>query len=148
MEVSSGGTIQPSAEDSASTEKEASNIHAPMEGVEEQEESEDEWAVFDELDQTIDAVTNNAKQQTKPTLEKDINNSSSPPLQSVSEKTDEKTLPHTSQTSQEKSLTPPPPTSTLAGESSLSGDTADECDSTADMVVGECSDTLGVGDLT
>ena len=114
--------------DSASTEKEVTNMQAPMEGMEEEEESEDEWAVFDELDQTIDEVTNNAKQRTKPTLEKDINNTSSPPLQSVSEKTDEKTLPHTSQTSQEKSLMPPPPTSTLAGESSLTGDTADEFD--------------------
>ena len=73
MEVSSGGkTMQPSAEDSALTEKEASNIQAPMEGVEEEEESEDEWTVYDELDKTIDEVTNNAKQQTKPTSEGDL----------------------------------------------------------------------------
>ena len=52
--------------DSASTDKEVSNIQAPMEGVEEEEESEDEWPVFDEVDQTIDEVTNNVKQPTKP----------------------------------------------------------------------------------
>ena len=35
-----------------------------------------------------------------------------------------------------------------ASESIFSEGTADECDSTADTVVGECSDTVGVGDLT
>ena len=37
-----------------------------MEGMEEEKESEDEWPVFDEVDQTIDEVTNNVKQPTKP----------------------------------------------------------------------------------
>ena len=62
-----------------------------MEGMEEEKESEDEWPVFDEVDQTIDEVTNNVKQPTKPPQEKDIKSTPNPVEKNALEKKAEKT---------------------------------------------------------
>ena len=59
-----------------------------------------------------------------------------------------KILPVASQTSQEKSKPIPSATAMIASESIFSEGTADECDSIADTVVIERSDTVGVGDVT
>ena len=73
-------------------------------------------------------------------MEKAIENTYKQIGTSVSEKTVEKTLPDASQTSQEKSLPIPPATATTASESISSEGTADECDSTADTVVGDMTE--------
>ena len=104
-----------------------------MEGAEEQEESEAEGAVFDELDKTntINQVTNVSQRSQHFKLNAQANENVIKNLlsNSASEKDSVKNLPDDPKQVKKKSLTLPTLTAT-GGETILADGTADECDLT------------------